>query len=545
MDSQLEQKHRDVTKRVQSLLRCTPEEAEELWAEEDHSRPAPYIIARCLARAGYRPEDTSSPNGQEPPPNGQNPPQVEESPPPEAKKPPKDHAAGADTDPKKEQAKESQMPPHEVHEQFSDLNQPPKLDPDAYYGVIGRLTRTIEPHTEADPVAILVQSLIAFGCSIGHGPFFKTGETNHHTNMDACLVGRTSQGRKGSALDYVKAVMRAVDSVWVKKHCVSGLSSGEGLIYAVRDQLVKKEQVKKGGKITGDTQECIVDFGVDDKRLFVTETEFSRPLKAMSRESNILSEIIRQAWDHGDLQTIVKSNPYRATGAHISIVGHITREELEKSLLECNFFNGFANRFLWLCVQRSKALPRGGSLSGSDLDADVKILKEAVEWSRNVGEMERDEEAEQLWESVYGELTADTPGKFGAAVARGNGQVLRLSMNYALSDKSQTIRAVHLRAALALWKYCVDSARYLFLGDFGNPDAKKIYAALRSHPAGMTRTEISINTFNRHLTKVKLDEALSYLRRINLARSSIEPTEGRSVERWFANIRKVENEEYY
>ena len=303
----------------------------------------------------------------------------------------------------------------------------------------------------------------------------------------------------------------------------------------MRDKLVKKEQVKKGGKITGDIQECIVDFGVDDKRLFVTETEFSRSLKAMSRESNILSEIIRQAWDNGNLQTMVKNNPYRATGAHIAIVGHITREELEKSLLEVDFFNGFANRFLWLYVQRSKALPRGGNLSGSDLEADIKILKLAIEWSRDVEEMERDEEADQLWESEYGELTADTPGKFGAAVARGNGQVLRLSMNYALLDKSQTIRAVHLRAALALWKYCVDSARYLFL-EPQDPACE--------HP-GMTRTEISINTFNRHLSKVKLDEALFYLRRINLARSSIEPTEGRSVERWFANTRKVENEEYY
>jgi hypothetical protein len=430
-------------------------------------------------------------------------------------------------------------------EQFSDLNEYPELNLDAYHGVAGQLTRAIEPQTEADPAAILVQLLIAGGCAIGHGPHFIVGATAHHTNLDACLVGRTSKGRKGSALDYVVWIMKEVDCPWVGTCLTSGLSSGEGLIYAVRDRLVKKEQVKKNGKYTGEEQEYVTDFGVDDKRLFVTEAEFSRPLKAMSRESNILSEIIRSAWDHGNLRSMVKNNPYRARGAHISIVGHITREELQRSLLETNFFNGFANRFLWLCVQRSKVLPFGGNISRSDLETDIRNLRSAIEWSRNVEEMERDQEADQLWESEYGELTADIPGMFGAAVGRGEGQVLRLSMNYALLDQSQTIRPVHLRAALALWKYCVDSARYLFLNSFDNPHAEKIYAALRNHPAGMTRTEISINVFNRHLTKVKLDETLSYLRKINLAHSSVEPTSGRPTERWFANTRKVENEEYY
>jgi Protein of unknown function (DUF3987) len=430
-------------------------------------------------------------------------------------------------------------------EQFSDLNQYPELDPDACHGVIGRLARTIEPQTEADPAAILVQLLLAGGNSIGHGPFFRVGATAHHANLNGCLVGRTSQGRKGSALDYVRWIMKEVDPTWAGTCCASGLSSGEGLIYAVRDRLVKKEQVKKGGKYTGEEQEYVADFGIDDKRLFVTEPEFSRPLKAMSRESNILSEIIRSAWDHGNLRTMVKSNPYRASGAHISIIGHITREELERSLLEGDFFNGFANRFLWLCVQRSRCLPFGGEIDPQDLDPDIRILKSAIGWSRDVSEMERDQEADQLWESEYGELTADIPGRFGAAVGRGAGQVLRLSMNYALLDRSQMIQAGHLRAALALWKYCIDSARYLFLHSFDNPHAQKIYAALRKHhPVGMTRAEISINTFNRNLPSLKLSDALSYLRRINLAYSSGEPTNGRSAERWFATQRQSENEEY-
>jgi hypothetical protein len=419
-------------------------------------------------------------------------------------------------------------------EGFEELNEDPEPDPEAFYGVTGRLTRAIEPHTEADPMAIQTQLLSASGCAIGHSPYFCVGPTKHFTNLHACLVGRTSKGRKGSSLDFVVVVMKEADRPWVGTCMTSGLSSGEGLIYAVRDPLRKKEQVKKNGKYTGEIQEFIADFGVDDKRLFVTETEFSRSLKAMSRENNILSEIIRCSWDHGTLRLMVKNNPYTATDAHIAIVGHITREELYKGLAECSFFNGFANRFLWLCVKRSKILPYGGEFVLGEVSKEINELKAAIEWARAVEEMERDAEAIKLWGSVYEELSAEIPGKFGAAIGRCEGQVLRLSMNYALLDQSRTIRAAHLKAALALWKYCVDSARHLFLSRPDNAHAGKILAALRRNPKGMTRTEINVEIFQRHLSKTRIDEAFNYLRRVKLADCVTETTDGRSPERWFA-----------
>jgi hypothetical protein len=422
-------------------------------------------------------------------------------------------------------------------EGFEELNEDPEPDPAAFYGVTGSLTRAIEPHTEADPMAIQSQLLIASGCAIGHSPYFRVGTTKHFTNLDACLVGRTSKGRKGSALDFVVAVMIEADCPWATGCMASGLSSGEGLIYAVRDRLIKKEQVKKNGKYTGEIQECIADFGVDDKRLFVAETEFSRPLKAMSRENNILSEIIRCSWDHGNLRSIVRNDPYTATGAHISIVGHITHQELYKGLAECSFFNGFANRFLWLCVKRSKILPHGGEFDLGEVAKEIAELKSIIEWARGVEEMERDGEANKLWESVYEELSAEIPGKFGAAIGRGEGQVLRLSMNYALLDKSRIIRVDHLEAALALWKYCVDSARHLFLSRPDNTHAKKILAALQRNPKGLTRNQIRVEILKGNLSKAKTDEAFNYLRRVQLANCVPETTEGRSTERWFALLK--------
>jgi len=48
----------------------------------------------------------------------------------------------------------------------------------------------------------------------------------------------------------------------------------------------------------------------------------------LAREGNTLSAIVRQAWDGEPLQTMVRNDPLRATGAHIAILGHITRESV-------------------------------------------------------------------------------------------------------------------------------------------------------------------------------------------------------------------------
>src|SRR5207244_12513053 len=48
----------------------------------------------------------------------------------------------------------------------------PVLDPAALEGLAGEFVKMVEPHTESDPVAILVQLLAAFGSLIGRSPYF-------------------------------------------------------------------------------------------------------------------------------------------------------------------------------------------------------------------------------------------------------------------------------------------------------------------------------------------------------------------------------------
>jgi hypothetical protein len=175
------------------------------------------------------------------------------------------------------------------------------------------------------------------------------------------------------------------------------------LIWAVRDPIFRSERDKK----TGQVDEVKVDNGVDDKRLLVTETEFAQALKVMSRPTNILSTVIRCAWEDGNLRTLVKNNPAHATDAHISIIGHITEEELKKELSQCELFNGFANRFLWFVVRRTRLLPEGGDLPLDGLEQLARELQDVIGEAHDIARVTRDAEARAHWHAIYGDLSQE------------------------------------------------------------------------------------------------------------------------------------------
>lgn len=405
--------------------------------------------------------------------------------------------------------------------------------PEAYYGLAGDIVRTIEPETESDPVAILSQLLTAFGNVIGRTAHFSLEADRHPTNIFMVLVAKSSKGRKGTAWGQARRLFRTADEAWLKGCLATGLSSGEGLIYHVRDQQWRKQPVKQKGRVVG-YEDVMVDEGVTEKRLLVVEAEFASTLKVMKREGNTLSPVIRQAWDTGNLRTLTKNSPTKASAAMISIIGHITAEELRRNLDTTEMANGFANRFLWLCATRSKYLPDGGNLSETRLRPLLERLGRAVERARGVGLVTRDQHARDAWHAVYPELSAGRPGLLGSVTSRAEAQVTRLSLVYALLDLSDTIRLEHLQAALALWEYCEASARFIFGDSLGDPMADEILQALRSAPNGLTRTDLR-DLFGRNKSGADIDRALAVLQEYGLARYVDETgTGGRPARRWFA-----------
>jgi hypothetical protein len=300
----------------------------------------------------------------------------------------------------------------------------------------------------------------------------------------------------------------------------------------VRDPIEKQDAVRDGKQISG-YQAVQVDAGVSDKRLLIVESELASALRVMGREGSTLSPLIRQAWDTGDLRVLTKNSPAKATGAHISIIGHITRDELLRFLTSTETANGFANRFLWVCARRSKLLPEGGRIHEVDFSSIIENLTCAVTAGQNAGELRHDEAARKIWREVYPALSEGKMGMFGSATSRAEAQVLRLALVYAVLDRARAIAAEHLLAALAIWDYCEASARYIFGDALGNPEADRILQALRAAPNGLTRTEIR-DIFERNRNASEINGALTVLEERGLARRVPEATAGRPIERWIA-----------
>ncbi|MEK3788066.1 phage NrS-1 polymerase family protein [Paenibacillus sp. FSL K6-1230] len=380
-----------------------------------------------------------------------------------------------------------------------------KLGEMALHGLAGDVVRLIDPHTEADPAALLINFLTMFGNMVGTGPHFVVSGGEHRMKLFSVLVGATFRGKKGTSLEPVLKLMNAVD-VEFNSRKKSGLSSGEGVIFAVRDELIEQQAIYEGSgkqrKPTGEYEEVITDPGVKEKRLLIIESEFGSVLNVLRRDGNTLSAIIRNAWDgSGDIRTLTK-NPMKATDTHISILGHITPEELRKLLTGNEIHNGFVNRFLWLYVQQSKSLPSGGEFHKVDVGPIVERIKNTLDYAingmpkdnnGNFLPMERDSAAAELWGRIYEPIQKDANGVIGAATSRVIPYLMRIACIYALLDQSHLVRAEHLRAALAVWQYCYKSVVFIF-GEQqvqDNPIITKIISRLKDCSEGLSLTDIN------------------------------------------------------
>lgn len=390
----------------------------------------------------------------------------------------------------------------------------PILQPVALEGLPGRVVDLIDPYTEADPAAVLATFLTAFGSAVGGAPAFAVGADVHRANLFVVVVGQSSKARKGSSWSPIRTLFALADPTWTETRIISGLGSGEGLVHAVRDPLVRD----------GET----VDPGEPDKRALVLATEFSTVLKVMSRHGSTLSPVLRDAWDRGDLRVTTKNAPIRATGAYVSILAHVTESELRRELADSEAASGFGNRFLWVAARRSKYLAEPEPFDHGD--GIARQIRNALEVARSIVNVVRDDDARVLWRQRYRHLSRDRYGLAGALTDRAEAQVVRLALIYALCAGSRVVRGEHLESALALWDYAERSAERLFGSATGDPLADEIEAAVRRR-GSMTRTEIR-DLFGRHSASHRIETALGILMDLGRLRKMMVATAGRPVERW-------------
>ncbi len=410
-------------------------------------------------------------------------------------------------------------PPTPVQGPASTALVPPKLGDAAYYGIAGEFLKALRPYTEATDAAILAHFLPAVGTIMGPAPHHFAGN-KHPPRVFTALVGPTSTGRKGTSFFPVDMLMKKVNADLWGKIKGTGLSSGEGLIAKVSDVEIRN---KKTG--------ILESYPSDEKRLYVIEEEFSRVMANMGREGNILSQVMRQAFDSGDIATLTV-DPRRATGTHICFVVHTTEEDLEEYFTAIQMANGLGNRFLWFVVRSDKIMAKSVPIPDNVFQPFVDRLKKVVgmeerhvPWSTG---------AANRWEKeVYASLREDKPGMAGQMLARGNAIVIRLALIYALLDtpkQRMSINEKHLDAALAVWKYSEESVGMLFKSMTGDKLCDKILRLLASGP-------MAKDGFNRHLSakqKKGLPIALSNLEEEKRIRKTVvkQVGAGRPSETW-------------
>ncbi len=118
-------------------------------------------------------------------------------------------------------------------------------------------------------------------------------------------------------------------------------------------------------------------------------------------------------------------------------------------------------------------------------------IKESIEFCEKFSyPIKRRGAVNDLWNKAYAYLTEERDGLAAAVCGRAEAQTLRLAMLYSIFDRSFYIMEEHLKAALAVWKYCEESAECIFGYTLGYPTADEITLFLRQTTKGMTRTEI-------------------------------------------------------
>lgn len=338
------------------------------------------------------------------------------------------------------------LPPGYRLWQPGDVDVPaPVLGDDAYHGPLGAFLRHVEGRVEAHPAAIGAHLLPAFATMLGRRVTYTAGADEQHTKTFWAVVGPTSSGGKGGALNASMVLIKAVKPTFLAVHSIAGIGSGETLIHEMRDVTEDKKQV--------------------EQNRIILDGELSRVLRVARREGSILADVLRSAFDSWPLRHSTKTDAETvSTGHHLSLVAGITPRELAALTEELAVLNGFANRFLYAWSRIPVLLPYGGKIDTevvTDLAAKIDTALHDVE-----GDYGFDDGARELWEPFYMERREGIGDSeaLRAITSRQAAHAARLSTLYAALDGAPTIGAAHLRAAIAWCDYSLGTIRRVFVG---------------------------------------------------------------------------------
>ena len=390
----------------------------------------------------------------------------------------------------------------------------PDADPACLYGLIGDVARAGSEGTETNAVAIAANFMAYLSCAVGRGVYLPIGNTRHHARLFCLHIGRSGRGRKGDAVSLVlriDQVLREMNEAFAPQVHRGGLSTREGLVALMHDGYRQGRQDVPA---------------IEDKRLWVVESEFANVLHQGRRDGNTLSAALRDCWDGVDLKPATKSNRLYASDPHVCLSGAISPSELTGLMSARDLTNGFANRFLMIWAERSRMLPFPKETPQAVVEHLARRTLEVLAFvhadrhdERDHLRMELSPQAQWRYAQLYrGELNDDLgDGTVGALLERRAPMLLRLAMLMALADLQTRIDVRHINAAMAWIRHATASVRFVFVS--AAEEAKlaqvlelsnRVLAFLRERGQA-TRSQISAECFRGKVPKARIDACLEHL----------------------------------
>ncbi|MBL4778886.1 MAG: DUF3987 domain-containing protein [Ralstonia sp.] len=390
----------------------------------------------------------------------------------------------------------------------------PQPDAVCLYGLIGDVARAGSDGTETNAHAIAANFMAYLSCAVGRGVYLPIGNTRHHARLFCLHIGRSGRGRKGDAVSLVlriDAALRTIDDAVAPQVHRGGLSTREGLAALIHDGYRQGRQDVPA---------------IEDKRLWVVESEFANVLHQGRRDGNTLSAALRDCWDGVDLKPATKSNRLYASDPHVCLSGAISPGELTGLMSTRELTNGFANRFLMIWAERSRMLPFPKETPQAVIEHLARRTLEVLTFvhadqhdGREHLRMELSPQAQWRYAQLYrGELhDGIDDGAIGSLLERRAPMLLRLAMLMALTDLQTRIDVPHIDAAMAWIRHATASVRFVFVSSA--EEAKLVQVQELSnrvlaflHERGQaTRSQISAECFRGKVPKARLDASLEHL----------------------------------
>lgn len=384
---------------------------------------------------------------------------------------------------------------------------PPQMRPEGFVPLLREICDVACENSEAHPVAVALNVLAFFSAMVGRAPFQRIGDAVIHCRPFGIIAGKSGKARKGTSETLVRLLFSVADKKLAERlktdarlriHA-GGLSTGEGLAFAIRDAREPDDKGKGG------------DEGVSDKRMLVIESEFANMLSHARREGNTLSPTIRNLWDGRDLEPLTKTATTRASRPHVVLLAHITGQELREKATEGDAANGLLNRFMVVFVYRPQLVPLPMPTRAASIEWLAQRIVGAVAAATRGNlqgncshEVRMGDEAAELWCASYPRLTKDREGKLGSLMARTEVYARMLAMIFALLDCRDEIEPCDLLAAFAWVDYWTESTAYVYRTGDGDDEQlsefeSEVFELIRANP-GIKLAEVQEHW---HRNKIK------------------------------------------